>query len=239
MNHRMRLARPSQPETVRQFAETIDALLDQADPETVRSGRGHTHSMSRYRIETGTASFEVSRTRRSRVTWVTAVIRISPQGEITGTCECPSDERICEHLAAALIKLVDHAAEDEERLFRLQGMSEEQIEAVRESRRPGRTRWAASAYTDGPDPAAAFARVPGPLPETPTAPYAAATADYTSGAYSLDHMAAGISLHALEEQSALAADAALAALTANGDVNSSAWDSERRASLPSASPRPG
>jgi hypothetical protein len=219
MNHRMRLARPSQPEAVRQFAETIDALLDEADPETVRSGRGHTHSMSRYRVETGTASFEVLRTRRSRVTWVTAVIRIGLAGEVAGECECPSVERICEHLAAALIKLVEHVAENEERLMRLQGMTDEQIEAVRESRRPGRTRWAASAYTEGPDPAAAFAREPGPLPQMPTAPYAAATAVYTFGAYSLDHMAAGISLRALEEQAARAAAAALTALTTNQEVD--------------------
>lgn len=57
-----------------------------------------------------------------------------------------SAEAICDHLVAALIKLVDYAAEDEERLFRLQRMTDEQIESVRESRWPGRTRWAASAY---------------------------------------------------------------------------------------------
>lgn len=220
MMYQMRLAKASQPEAVRKFAEAVDALLDAANPELVSCGRGHTHSMSRGRVETGIASYEVPRTRRTRVTFVTAQVCIGPGGAISGECECAGTEHLCEHLVAAFIKLVDYVAEDDRRLMRLQGMSDDQIEAVEESRRPGRTRWAASAYTDGPSPAAAFAQIPGPLPKPPQVPRTAAALDYSEGAYSLDSLAGGISIRALEQQAALAADAALAALIAIDDADS-------------------
>lgn len=215
MNHRIQLARPSQPEGVRLFAEAVEAILEVADPETLARGRGHTHSMSRNRIEPGTASFEVSRTLRSRVTWVTAEIRIDSAGVISGECECPSDEATCEHIAAALITLVHYVSEDDRRLMRLKGMSDKEIEAVEESRRPGRTRWAASAYTGGPSPAEAIARTPAPLPELPSAPESVASVDFSAGEYSFDSTTSGMSIRGLEAQAALTAAAALAALAAD------------------------
>lgn len=215
MTYQIRLAHASQPECVRHFAEAVDVILDQADPELVTRGRGHTHSMSYCRIQadTGTASFDVPRTRRSRVTWVTTVIRIGVAGTIQCECECPSSEDVCEHIAASLIKLVEHVAEDDERLMRLQGMTQTQIEDVRESRRPGRTRWAANAYPGGQDLAAAFTRSPGPLPEPSEAPDTPGVPDYSSGAYSLHAMAGEISLRTLEDQAARAAQEALDELT--------------------------
>lgn len=217
-------ARASQPPLVREFAEAVNELLDAVDPETVSLGRGLSHSVSRYLTESGSIAYDVPRTRRSRVTWMRAVIRLDAAGRIACECECLSDAAICEHIAAALAKLVDYVAEDDRRLMRLQGMSDKQIEAVEESRRPGRTRWAASAYTAGPDPAAALARTPGALPEPPTAPHRTATPDYSPGAYSLNSVAGGISISELEQQAALAANAALAALNAHRDVNPTAPD---------------
>lgn len=170
MTYWSRLANASQPPLVRAFAEAADALLDAADPETVSCGRGHAHALSRYRVEPGSARYEVPRTRRSRVTWMTAVIRVDCAGQISSECECPSSEAICEHLAAALIKLVEYVAGDDRRLMRLQGMSDKEIEVVEESRRPGRTRWGTSAYTDGPDMATAPRPHTGHAPRSPAGP---------------------------------------------------------------------
>jgi hypothetical protein len=215
MMYRMRLARADQPETVREFAESVDDLFEAADPEAVSCGRAHSHSLTRRDVEPGSASFDVRRTLRSRVTYMTAVIRFDAGGLAGYECECHAGETICEHIAASLIKLVDYVAEDDRRLMRLKGMSDKQIEAVEESRRPGRTRWAARAHTAGPDPAAALARTPGPLPAPPPLPQTAGAPDYSSEDYSFTYAAKDVSLSALERQAARAAETALAALAEN------------------------
>jgi hypothetical protein len=217
MTYRMRLAKADQPETVREFAEAVDDLFAAADPEAVSTGRAHTHSLSRRSADPGSASFDVRRTLRSRVTYMTAVIRFDADGLAGYECECHVGETICEHIAASLIKLVEDVAKDDRELMRLKGMSDKQIEAVEELRKPGRTRWAARAHTAGPDPAAALARTPGPLPAPPPLPEAAGTPDYSSEDYSFTYAAKDVSLGSLEQQAARAAKTALAALAANDD----------------------
>ncbi|MEU5870866.1 hypothetical protein AB0A73_04815 [Glycomyces sp. NPDC047369] len=202
------LARRGQRVRVREFAEAADAFLEDVDPETISEGRALSHRTDRGSVEPGTAVFAISRTRRSRSTRVTARIRIDGDGAISGECDCASAEAVCDHLVGALVKLVDKFTEDEELLMRFQRMTDDQVEAARESRRPGRTRWAATAYTGGPAPGAAFARTVGPLPEPPAAPPAPGAPSYLEDTYYYERHG----LDKLEKQAVRAAKAAIKAL---------------------------
>jgi hypothetical protein len=205
--HELRLARASQRPNVRAFAEQAEAYLADADPEAVNTARGylHTRGFGYLRIEPRTVSVEVPRTRRSRVTTVTARLHLDPERGLTGTCECESEAVACEHLAAASIALVERFAEDDRQLMRFQGMSDADVEAVLESRKPGRTRWAATAYTAGPSIEAALAHTSGPLPEAPLIPGEALHPRYASTVHLRGDI---VNSHQLELQAAIAAAAA-------------------------------
>jgi hypothetical protein len=207
-----RLARASQPANVRAFAEHADAFLEAAGVENAFAARAYLHlrGFGYVRIEPGTVSVDMPRTRRSTVTTVTARIHLDADGTLSGTCECEGAAAACEHLAAVLAALVDRCCEDDRHLMRFQGLSEADIEAVLESRRPGRTRWAATAYTEGCTVDEALARDPGPLPPPPTPPREAASPRYAD---TVHLRGSNVSAHQLELQAAIAAAAAREALS--------------------------
>lgn len=207
------LAKPAHLPEVRRFASNVESFLDALDAELVLTGRGHSHSLGHFRFDGDTASVEVPRTRRSRVTHCTARVRISPTEAISGECDGAACESACEHVAAALFGLVARIEGDDRILMRLKGMSDDEIQTVLDSRKPGRTRWAATAYDDGPTAAEAFARTPGPLPALPSAPDAPTLPSYRSGHCS-GRFHCDFTFEQLELQAALAAKTAFAALTA-------------------------
>jgi hypothetical protein len=227
IGHEIRLARASQQPNVRAFAEQAEAFLDSADPAAVHSARGylHTRGFGYLRLESRTVSVEVPRTRRSTVTTVTASVRLDDNGNLSGECECAGETAVCGHLAAALIALVDRFVEDDRQLMRFQGLSDAEVEAMLESRRPGRTRWAATAYSTGTNIEAALARKPGPLPAAPPVPVQPTPPRYAD---TIHLRGESVNAHQLELQAAIAAAAAHEALNTAAPTTSPATTTPAR-----------
>lgn len=134
--------------------------------------------------------------------------------EIAVDCDCPDAARVCKHIVAALVHMVEEVDTDEAVLLRLRGITEGGPSGDRPALRreapegAGRTLWASSAFDDGPSPAEAFARRLGPLPEPPEAATEPEPPCFHPGPFDPGRFTDDIDADALDLQAALAANAA-------------------------------
>jgi uncharacterized Zn finger protein len=136
-------------------------------------------------------------------------------GEIDLDCDCPDPEPVCKHIIAVLKTFVDAADSSVSTLLRARGISiSEPATAQAAPEGAGRTRWAATTFEDGPAPAEAFARIPGPLPQTPVRPETPSPPCFYDGPWDPGRFTAEITADRLDLQAAIAAKAAYVALDA-------------------------
>lgn len=134
---------------------------------------------------------------------------------IDADCDCPDPDPVCKHIIATLKTFVDEADRSASILLRARGVgSAGPVPAQAVPEGAGRTRWAATAFEDGPAPAEAFARTPGPLPEAPERPGEPDPPCFHDGPWDPGRFTPEITADRLDLQAAVAANAAFVALDA-------------------------
>jgi uncharacterized Zn finger protein len=93
-------------------------------------------------------------------------------GELTLTCSCPDEAVPCKHAAAVCYLVADLLDGDPFELLLLRGRTRAEVLGALRARRSGESTDVVVAHeADDEDAAAAFARVPAPLPDLPLPPH--------------------------------------------------------------------